>query len=60
MGRDFLVLNDCKSLVQHQWLIKEPNVNDQGFISYVDDQEYLVVIYVRTYDSLESKTNDYP
>ena len=53
LGRDFLV-------VQHPFLIKEPNFNDQGFISYVDDQEYLVVIYVRTYDSLGSKTNDYP
>ena len=41
-------------------LIKEPNVNDQGFISYVDDQEYLVVIYVPTYDSLGSNTYDYP
>ena len=49
MRRDFLVLNDCQSLVQHPLLIKEPNVNDQGFISYVDDQEYLVVIYVPTY-----------
>ena len=32
--------------MQHPLLIKEPNVNDQGFISYVDDQEYLFVIYV--------------
>ena len=47
-------------MVQHPFLIKEPNANNQGFISYVDDQEYLVVIYVRTYDSLGSKTNDYP
>ena len=47
LGRDFLVLNDCKSLVQHSLLIKEPNINDQGFILYLNDQEYLVVIYVR-------------
>ena len=45
--------------MQHPWLIKEPNVNDQGFFSYVYDQEYLVVIYVRTYDNLGSKSNDY-
>ena len=60
LGRDFLLLNDCVSLVQRSCLIKEPNVNDQGFISYLNDQEYLVVIYVRTSHSLGSKTNDYP
>ena len=43
-GRDFLVLNDYISLVQRSCLIKEPNVNDQGSISYLNDQEYLVVI----------------
>ena len=47
-------------MVQRSCLIKEPNVNDQGFISYLFDQEYLVVIYVRAYDSLGNKTNDYP
>ena len=34
LGRDFLVLNDCISPVQRSCLIKEPNVNDRGFISY--------------------------
>jgi len=31
--RSGLVFNDCKNLVQHPLLIKEPNVNDQDFIS---------------------------
>lgn len=53
-------MNDCESLVQHSLLMKEPNVNDQGFILYLNDQEYLVVSYDQTYDSLGSKTNDYP
>lgn len=44
---DFRVLNDCKSLVQHSLLMKEPNINDQGFILYLNDQQYLAVIYVR-------------
>ena len=57
LRRDFLVLNGCKSLAQHSLLIKEPNVNDQGFILYLNDQEYLIVV---TYDSLGSKTKDYP
>ena len=49
LGRDFLVLNDCESLVQHPWLIKEPNVNDQGFISYVCDQNTWLLFMFELY-----------